>query len=111
MSTASISSDRLQLRIIFYLLLALPIIVSALPIDFILGGSGTLCLSHVLFGRDCYGCGTTHALVAFAHGDFAAACRYNVNVIIVAPLLTCEYLKLVRAYHHQLFHPLLSDVS
>lgn len=37
----------------------------------------TLCWSNGLFSVECPGCGLTRSFVAIAHGDFAAAWRYN----------------------------------
>jgi hypothetical protein len=45
-----------------------------------------LCLWEKLFGY-CPARGTTHALVAFFHGNWKDAFHYNWNVVIVAPAL------------------------
>ncbi len=45
-----------------------------------------LCLWERLFGW-CPVHGTTHALAALLHGDLRGALAYNLNVIIIAPLL------------------------
>ena len=47
-----------------------------------------LCLWERLFGW-CPAHGTTHALAALLHGDLRLALSYNLNVIIIAPLLLC----------------------
>jgi hypothetical protein len=49
-----------------------------------------LCLWTQLFPIGaCPACGSTRALVAFFHGDWSAAWKYNANIIVTAPgLLT-----------------------
>lgn len=42
----------------------------------------TLCVSRLLFGLPCGGCGLTRATVALAHGQWRAALHYN----LLAPL-------------------------
>ncbi len=44
------------------------------------------CLWERLFGC-CPAHGTTHALAALLHGDLRRALAYNVNVVVVAPVL------------------------
>jgi hypothetical protein len=46
-----------------------------------------LCVWKRLTGSPCPGCGTTHALWSVAHGDFAAAPRYNRNVYVLVPVV------------------------
>jgi len=46
----------------------------------------SICLNQRLFGW-CPACGSLRALVRFFHGDIAGAVRFNVNVIVTAPLL------------------------
>jgi hypothetical protein len=48
----------------------------------------SLCLWSWLFHlRACPACGSTRALAAFFHGQFARALAFNRNVIVTAPLL------------------------
>jgi hypothetical protein len=47
-----------------------------------------LCLWRHLFGfAACPACGSTRALAAFFHGNFAQALAFNRNVVVTAPLL------------------------
>jgi hypothetical protein len=47
-----------------------------------------LCLwKHLFHLAACPACGSTRALAAFFHGQFAAAYAFNRNVIVTAPLL------------------------
>ena len=57
------------------------------------------CLSIILVGLYCPGCGNTRALHALAHLDIVGALRYNLLLpfllILLGWLLTGEYLKLL----------------
>lgn len=47
-----------------------------------------LCLWRYFFHLPaCPACGTTRALAAFFHGEFAQALAFNRNVVVTAPLL------------------------
>jgi hypothetical protein len=47
-----------------------------------------LCLwRRLLHLAACPACGSTRALVAFFHGEWSAAWKYNANVVITAPAL------------------------
>jgi hypothetical protein len=47
-----------------------------------------LCLwKHLFHLAACPACGSTRALAAFFHGQFAAAFAFNRNVVVTAPLL------------------------
>jgi hypothetical protein len=58
-----------------------------------------LCLWEKIFGW-CPARGTTRALSAFFHGEWSAAVRYNVNVVVLVPALFCillsDVVKIVR---------------
>ena len=65
-----------------------------------LAGSPDLCLwRHIFHLSACPACGSTRALAAFFHGDFAQALAFNRNVVLTAPLLVAllvqETLRLV----------------
>jgi hypothetical protein len=45
------------------------------------------CPFHAITGLYCPGCGSTRALHALAHGELAAACRFNPLVVLALPLL------------------------
>jgi hypothetical protein len=57
-----------------------------LPTDFFDQGRA-VCLSRVLFDRECPGCGMTRACQHALHFDFASAWHYNPRWVIVLPLL------------------------
>lgn len=51
-----------------------------------LHGRGLMpCFFHQLTGLYCIGCGATRALAALLQGDLAAACSYNVFMLIWLP--------------------------
>ncbi len=47
----------------------------------------SLCLIKAITGRECAGCGMTHAASALLHGDVSSALQYNWRIMIVAPIL------------------------
>ena len=74
----------------------------AIPPD-VLAHGPNLCIWRDIFHLDaCPACGTTRALVAFFHGQFASALAFNCNVVITAPglvsLLALDLLKLAKRY-------------
>ena len=64
-----------------------------------------LCLWRHLFQvAACPACGTTRALAAFFHGQFARALAFNRNVVVTAPgllaLLGLDGVRLARRFSH-----------
>ena len=64
-----------------------PFVVYLFPRESFFDHNHTLCLFHLLTGRDCWGCGMTRALVSLMYLDFGAAWKFNRGVVVVAPLL------------------------
>jgi hypothetical protein len=63
-----------------------------------------LCLwKHLFHLAACPACGSTRALVAFFHGQFAQAVAFNLNVVVTAPtllvLLALDALRILRKAH------------
>ena len=58
-----------------------------LPADFFDHHGPTMCVSRLLLGVECPGCGMTRASMHALHFDFAAAWHYNRLVVVVLPLL------------------------
>lgn len=52
------------------------------------------CLSKTLLGLECWGCGMTRAVLAFLHGDFAAAWDHNPRYVVVVPLIAWSCMRL-----------------
>ena len=70
-----------------------PLLIAALTVFALVppetfGRGPDLCLwRHLVRLEACPACGTTRALSAFFHGQFAAALAFNPNVVVTAPLL------------------------
>ncbi len=58
-------------------LLALPVYFWLIPINYFDGGAIGLCPSKWIFGTECYGCGTTRAMLHIHHGDWGRAWSLN----------------------------------
>lgn len=67
-------------------MLAGPLVLLLLPANFFDTGQ-SMCLSVLLLGKTCYGCGLTRGVQHFIHFDFDAAWQFNKLTFIVVPLL------------------------
>jgi hypothetical protein len=65
----------------------LPLVLLLLPADFFDQGQ-SMCLSKLVAGIECYGCGMTRAIMHLIHLDFAAAAGFNKLCFIVFPVLS-----------------------
>ena len=54
------------------------------------------CLSRMLFGVRCPGCGMSRAMSCAVHGNFKKAFYYNKLVVVVLPLLVREWWREVK---------------
>jgi hypothetical protein len=63
-----------------------PVVLLLLPADFFDHGR-SMCLSVLLFNRQCPACGMTRACMHLIHRDFEDAYAYNMMSFIVMPLL------------------------
>ena len=77
------------------LLVALPLLVLFIPTRWI-ERHPVPCLFTAVLGVRCPGCGMTRAVSCAAHGRFRDALRYNPLVVLVLPLATFEWLRLMR---------------
>jgi len=75
-------------------LLFIPIISLWLPADFFDYGE-SICISKKILGIECYGCGITRAIMHLIHGDYQNALILNKLSVLVLPLLTILWLKLL----------------
>jgi Protein of unknown function (DUF2752) len=75
--------------------IAIPLILLILPSDYFDSGSSK-CLSVMLFDAECYGCGTTRAVMHLLHGDFIDAFYFNMTSFVVLPLLIYLWIKEMR---------------
>lgn len=64
----------------------MPFVLWLMPASFFDEGQ-SLCLSVLLFKKECYGCGITRAVQHFIHFDFATAWKFNKLVVLVVPIL------------------------
>jgi len=77
-------------------LLAIPITLWILPVDFFDEGQ-SLCVSQMLFSMECYACGMTRSIMNILHFDFAEAFYHNMLGFIVFPLLVYVWWKWISA--------------
>jgi hypothetical protein len=80
----------LSIKVAGYLLI--PVILLLLPATFFDKGQ-SLCLSQLLAGISCYGCGMTRAIMHLIHLDFAATYAFNKLAFIVFPILSFLWLQ------------------
>ena len=78
--------------LLFYLLL--PVGLFLVPTSW-LEGKPSLCLSRLLFGVRCPGCGMVRATSSVVHGHFKQAWHYNPLIVVVFPLLCYVWLRSV----------------
>lgn len=67
-------------------LLALPVVLWALPADYFDEGQ-SVCVSRLLLDVACYACGLTRAVMHLMHFDVQTAFFFNPLVFVVMPLL------------------------
>jgi len=95
MATVTMIFKNKYTRIIAIIILfSTPIILFILPADYFDNGQ-SICASVLLFDIECYGCGMTRAVMHLIHLEFSKALEYNKLVILVFPLLTLLWLKMV----------------
>ena len=82
-------------KVSLIILIFIPIVLLILPANFFDNGD-SLCLSLVLFERECYACGMTRAIQHLIHFDFSVAYDYNKLSIIVLPFLIISYCKEIK---------------
>jgi Protein of unknown function (DUF2752) len=75
--------------------ITIPLILLMLPSDYFDNGTSK-CLSVMLFDAECYGCGTTRAVMHLLHGNFMEAFYYNMMSFVVLPLLVYLWVKGLR---------------
>jgi hypothetical protein len=79
-------------KVVLYLLL--PCLFWLVPPTF-LEAHPIPCVYRVLFGVRCPGCGMSRAISCATHGRFRDAWRYNHFVVLILPLLSYEWGKLI----------------
>ena len=66
-----------------------PIVLLILPADYFDKGQ-SICVSVLLFDKNCYACGMTRAIQHLIHLDFQQASEFN-KLSLVLPLLIVSY--------------------
>ena len=77
-------------RIYFSILILIPIVLLILPADYFDKGQ-SICVSVLLFDKNCYACGMTRAIQHLIHLDFQPAYEFNKISFLVLPLLIVSY--------------------
>ena len=67
-------------------LIIIPLALFVLPANFFDSGQ-SMCLSLLIFDRECYACGMTRAIQHLIHFDFSQAYDFNKLSFIVLPIL------------------------
>jgi hypothetical protein len=80
-------SNRILYKLYFGILLGIPLFLLALPSSYFDNTGYDICLSKILFNKECLGCGITRAVMHFIHFEFAIAFSFNKLVIFVIPFL------------------------
>jgi hypothetical protein len=79
-------------RIKFICILTFPFFLYIIPSSWLNSGH-SLCLIKNIWGRECYGCGITRAIVSAVQLDFEAAFNYNKLIVAVLPLFIYVWIK------------------
>jgi hypothetical protein len=89
-------------RIKFICILAFPFFLFFMPFDWLNSGH-SICLIKNIWGRECYGCGITRAIVSAIQLNFEAAFHYNKLVVVVLPLFIYVWIKtLIKLWNEKL---------
>jgi len=83
------------LRIYLAVLLFIPLVLLLLPSYFFDNGD-SVCMSVIIFDKECYGCGMTRAIQHLIHLDFFIAYDYNKLSFIVFPILIRSLIKEIK---------------
>jgi len=84
-----------------------PLVLLLLPATFF-DQRQSLCVSVLLAGTECYGCGMTRAIMRLIHLDFTGAAEFNKLAFVSFPVLSFLWiqwfwkdLNILKAYHRQ----------
>jgi len=83
---------KIGLKIILGGMIIVPLVLVILPSTFFDEGQA-ICLSVLLFNKECLGCGMTRATQHMIHFDFSGAYTFNKLSFLVLPLLVYFYVK------------------
>lgn len=88
--------------IVVIAMLLLPIGLILLPKNQLDNGP-TLCVYTLVTGSNCWGCGMTRAFMRLLHGDIAGAMAFNKLSLLVFPIFTVVYLRILYAKISKIF--------
>ncbi|MGC4059049.1 MAG: DUF2752 domain-containing protein [Chitinophagaceae bacterium] len=79
--------QKIKLMARMSILVIFPLCLLALPAYTFDNGQYTICISKLITGKDCWGCGMSRACQHLIHMDFQGALFYNKLSFIVLPIL------------------------
>ena len=79
---------------VVFSLLLLPVILFFIPLSWV-EQQKAVCFFKNVFGFECFGCGTTRAVISAVQLNFEKAVGYNWKIVFVFPLLCWVWFKLV----------------
>ena len=100
MNSQNKSKQKLHFYALTSFLLLTGITLLCLPVTFFDHGQ-SICISMLLFNRECYGCGMTRAIQHLIHFDFEGAFSYNKLSFIVFPLFFGLMIMKIRELYHK----------
>lgn len=90
-------------QIKFYLWLIIPFILLLLPATYFDTGE-SVCLSQLVFDKECPACGITRGVQHAIHFNFNEAWEYNKLFVVILPVLIFVWFKtLIRLYGEMKF--------
>ncbi len=84
--------SKLKAILLIIILLLLPFVLRRITLKN-LEKAPTVCIYKNMTGRDCWGCGTSRAIISILNLDFRQAYDFNKRIIIVFPILLYLWLK------------------
>lgn len=94
----NIRNKKITFYFLMFFLALIAIVLIYLPANFFDSGQ-SICLSVLLFDKQCFGCGMTRAIQHLIHLDFEIAFQYNKLSFIVFPLfVTMIFIELRKMY-------------
>lgn len=85
-------SKKVRALIIIFVLIIIPIALRQITLTQ-LENAPTLCIYKNITGRDCWGCGTSRAIVSILNFEFKQAYEFNKGILVVFPLLVYLWFK------------------
>lgn len=90
-------SKKIKALLIIIILVMIPLVLKFITLND-LEKAPTICVFKNITGRDCWGCGTSRAVVSMLNLEFKQAYEFNKRIVIVFPLLVYLWIKSI--YHN-----------